>query len=58
MAHVTEGRVRVGPLRAIPDVLEIFGVPLSPLLKQLGLPPDILSDAENTVTVKAAALLQ
>lgn len=57
MAHVTEGRVRVSPLRHLPDLLEGFGVALAPLLDHLGLPARILDDPENTIAVTSAAQL-
>jgi AraC-like DNA-binding protein len=56
-AHVTEGRVRASPLRHLGAVLAGFGVPLRPVLDELGLPADLLDDPENTVEVPVAAQL-
>src|SRR6478752_3757760 len=57
MAHVTAGRVRVGPLRHLPEVLRGFGIPLDPLLDGLGLPADLMENPENTIAVAAGAAL-
>jgi AraC-like DNA-binding protein len=57
MAHVTAGRVRVGPLHHLPELLRGFGVSLGPLLDGLGLPADLMDDPENTVAVTSAAEL-
>ena len=57
MAHVTAGRVRVGPLRHLPEVLRGFGVPLDPLLDGLGLPADLMENPENTIAVASGAEL-
>ena len=57
MAHVTAGRVRVGPLRHLPELLQGFGVALDPLLDGLGLPTDLMGNPENTVSVASAAEL-
>jgi AraC-like DNA-binding protein len=56
-AHVTAGRVRVGPLQHLPELLRGFGVPLDPLLAGMGLPADLMSNPENTVAVASAGKL-
>lgn len=40
---------RVGPLVAVPAVMESFGHRVEPLLEDLGLAPDALSDAGNVI---------
>jgi len=56
-AHVTAGRVRVGALHHLPEVLRSFGIPPDPLLDGLGLPVDLLENADNTIAVGSAAEL-
>jgi AraC-like DNA-binding protein len=57
MAHVKEGRVRVAPLRHIPEVLSSFGLPIEPLLDEVGLPRNVFTQLEGTVDVETAAQL-
>jgi hypothetical protein len=57
MARVKEGMVRVAPLRHIPEVLSGFGLPIEPLLDEVGLPRNAFARAESTVAVEAAARL-
>lgn len=57
MAHVKEGMVRAAPLRHIPEVLAGFGLPIEPLLDEVGLPRNVLAQPENTVPVKTVARL-
>jgi AraC-like DNA-binding protein len=57
MAHVKEGMVRVAPFRHIPEVLAGFGLPIEPLLDEVGLPRNALAQSEGTIAVEAAARL-
>lgn len=57
MAHVKEGMVRAAPLRHIPEVLASYGLPIEPLLDEVGLPRNVLAHPENTVPVKTVARL-
>jgi AraC-like DNA-binding protein len=57
MAHVKEGMVRVAPLRHVPEVLSGFGLPIEPLLDEVGLPRNAFTQPEGTVAVEAAARL-
>lgn len=49
--------VRAATLQSVPLALSAFGLPLEPLLHEVGLPEDALAETENTVPVKAAVKL-
>ena len=55
VARVKEGMVRVAPMRHIPEILSGFGLPIEPLLDEVGLPRNVFAQAENTVSVEAMA---
>lgn len=48
-AHVDEGMVRVGPLMALPAVLESLGIRATPYLAEFGLTKSFFDDPENTL---------
>jgi AraC-like DNA-binding protein len=57
MPVVPDGAVRTHPLLSLPPLLATFGLSLSDLLDEAGLPQDLLADTENTVQLVDAARL-
>lgn len=47
--RLPKGAVRMGPIIAIPTVLEEFGVGLDAILQAVGLPADVFDDPDNTL---------
>lgn len=57
MVRVTEGTVRAAGLQHVPAILSRFGLRIEPLLDEVGLPHNVLSEAESTISLEAAAEL-
>jgi AraC-like DNA-binding protein len=57
MARVEAGMMRVAQLQHLPGLLAETGLPIEPLLDEIGLPHNALSHPENTIPVAAGARL-
>jgi hypothetical protein len=54
---VEGGMVRVGPIMALPEVLELFSVAPAELLAEFSLDPSFFADPENTLSMAMAGRL-
>lgn len=48
----TVGTTRVGSVSALPQVLQKLGCPLEPVLKSVGLPPDLFDDNDRLIDIE------
>lgn len=52
-----EGMLRAAPLGALPQVVADFGFSLDGVCRELGLPPDLVANPENVVSIEAGGRL-
>lgn len=54
---LADGMLRASPFSGLPAALASFGVPLGPILKEVGFPPGMLDDADAQIGIAQAGRL-